>query len=278
MSVLQMASQTDLTQLVAQFNDFGQGIKYDAAAAPPAAAPPELLVLSQSDLADVGSPQHALFLNVLAERGFGDNRRVISASVALRVGWSSGFVIGTYVAAGLLAEDAVTSLVVEKGLVRSVVVHSASFRGADDLPEKERRTALARILYDQAEPFVASHHAWSRLSRRALFSMLESGWAGQFVGFGEALGRADWAAQEAKAVLASHPVLALDAPELYPIKAAGKHKYCQRRTLCCLYYKMPNAGYCGSCPILAEPDRTARQIKYVAEYGLPDGGVSGVQA
>src|SRR5262249_41054712 len=145
--------------------------------------------------------------------------------------------IGSYVAGGVLPHVEASSLVMQQGLVRAVTIHRATLEPADRLPSARRREAMADLLYQRAAGFVRAHHAWPRLSERAIWSMLESSWAGQFVTFGEAVGRSEWAAEEAAAVLGSHPVLALDAPDLYPVEAGGKRKTCQRRTLCCLYYK-----------------------------------------
>lgn len=255
--------------MVERLNALGTWLRYEYEPDPAPPAPPDGLILPVVELADHRSPGHATLLRSMAERGFGARKRLISASAALRVGWATGFEVGSYVVGRLIPRVTAASLVLEGGLVRAVRIHRASFDPTGHLSPECRRVAMADRLYEGAAGFARTHHEWSRLSERAIFSMLESSWAGQFVTFGEAVGQGQEAAEEAAAVLASHPVLAQDAPALYPVEAGGKRKTCQRRTLCCLYYRMPAADFCGSCPILPEDERTIRQRKYVAEYGQP---------
>lgn len=261
--------------LLDRLNGLASRASYEYSPVRPVGDGADMLVLSSADLADPAAPEHARFLAVMAQKGFGDRQRLISASLALRLGWAAGFQIGAYLLERRLPHVRSLSLVLERGLVSRVVIHDAALEDTAGLEPAERRVRMAARLHAEAAPFVRAHHGWSRLSARALFSMLESSWAGLFVTIGEAVGRSEEFAEEARAVLSAHPVLAADAPALYPVEAGGRRKTCQRRTLCCLYYRMPEAGYCGSCPILSDEDRALRQRRYVSEYGLPMAATGG---
>lgn len=264
-----MTLAVSAAEVVAKLNQPGLPITYVFSSERPVPANETATVLTRADLADHRAPAHAALLDAFGERGFGGRRRLISASLALRLGWAGGFEIGAYLMGGFLARIEEASIVLEQGLVRKIVVHAADLEPADGMTEWDRRQRMAKLLHDAALPFVRTHHEWSRLSMRALFSMIESSLAGQFVSIGEATGHGAEAAAEAEAVLGAHPVLRLDAPDIYAVEAGGRRKICQRRTLCCLYYRMPQGGYCGSCPILPDDERMIRQRKYVSEHGAP---------
>lgn len=245
----------------------GKGlVQFDHQTGPAIAENDDELVVPTEALAEVSLPGHAAILQRIENRANTAFKRAVTASLALRIGWAYGVEIAAYKYLGKLADIRSASLVFQGTLLRRVVIHDAQFSEIDGSDLNE---ALARILYEKTMPFIETHHNWSRLSKRAILSMMTSAWATRYRMMSEdQIGFVDEdCISEIEAFLSAHSALKKDTPDLYVIESEGRRSICQKRTLCCLYYKLPDANYCGSCPILSEEDRLSRQTKWVAEYG-----------
>jgi hypothetical protein len=213
----------------------------------------------------------------LEAAGFGPNRRAAAASLLLRYGWSSGFVIAAYLACARVPGRLDLRLKFSKWtLLEAIWVREATFVGLGGDPlagsagwtrtaasRDELRAALIESLIEGTEPLVERMHQWSRFSRHALWSMVVSSWAAQFVAVGEQLGEPCRALAEARAVLTLDPRIAKATPELYEVSDGQSSKVCQNRAACCLYFKSPRRHFCASCPIIPKSERLQRNLEWV---------------
>jgi hypothetical protein len=215
-------------------------------------------------------PMTKLF-EALSEGGFGGNRRALSASIMLRYGWSSGFLIGLWLTQGAVAAGARLSLRFSSNavLMEIAVRDCARVFGADGDPAW-LRGLLVRELAGRAAPIVEAHHRWSGFSRKALWSMVTSSWAAQFVHISEKLGEPERGLAEADALMRIDPEIEAARPELYMIEADGRRGVCQMRRLCCLWFKGSKRQFCASCPIIPEDERLERNRSWVAQRGVVD--------
>ncbi len=211
--------------------------------------------------------------------GFGVNRRAAAASLLLRYGWGAGFHIAAYLACRrvpVLEESAVrfsASTLIDGVWIRHARVIGlpgdplAGAPGWQDAPDVDAlRRRLLESLIAFTEPLIAEQHAWSRFSRHALWSMVTSSWAEQFLTIGQRLGRREAAWAEARAILAMDIEIARAAPDLYEVRQGESSKVCQKRAACCLYFKSPRRHFCASCPILPEAERLERNREWVRAY------------
>ena len=212
--------------------------------------------------------------------GHGFNRRAASASLLLRCGWASGFAIAAYLTRARVPFLRDYALFFSSAtLLRSLWVRQVQFVGRHDDPlaggpewiesvsEDVLRQRLLVSLIAFMEPIVAAHHAWSRLSRHALWAMATSSWAGQFTNVARQLGDEARGVREARAMLTLAPEVERAAPELYEVQSAGVSRTCQRLRACCLYFKSNKGQFCACCPIISESERLARNRTWVAAQG-----------
>lgn len=215
-----------------------------------------------------------------AATGSSANRRVASAALLLRFGWTAGFGIAAYLAGEPVPRlDDYAVLFAPSSLlhtlwIRGVTLQSSAYLWGDvgesgaGLPPVQdensgRRHQLFTSLWQQFEPIVAAQHRWSGFSRHALWSMVTSGWAALFGSLARQLGDASWGIAEARGIFALHPELARAAPELYEVRVADAACTCQRRAACCLYFKCPGRSFCASCPLLPHSERLERNRQWV---------------
>ena len=220
------------------------------------------------DGATLTDPDQALVVDLLKRfeaAGFGENRRAASASLLLRLGWASGFVIAVYLARGratLLRDYALKFSPMT--MLEAIWIRDAVFESG---PPEIVRARMLEGLTAFAEPIVEAHHRWSRFSRHALWAMVTSSWAAQFAGIGDALGDRQRGMDEAIAILGADDEIRLAAPELYTVAWEDKSKVCQKRAACCLYFKCPRRHFCASCPIIPAAERFERNAEWVKLYG-----------
>ncbi|OYW23120.1 MAG: hypothetical protein B7Z49_03870, partial [Hydrogenophilales bacterium 12-63-5] len=211
--------------------------------------------------------------------GFGVNRRAAAASLLLRYGWGAGFHIAAYLACRrvpVLDEAAVrfsASTLIEGvwirrsrfvGLAGDPLAGGPLWEEAADLAALRRRLLESLVAF--TEPLLAEQHRWSRFSRHALWAMVASSWAEQFLTIGQRLGRREDALAEARALLAMDLEIARAAPDLYEVRQGEDSKVCQKRAACCLYFKSPRRHFCASCPIIPEAERLERNRQWVRAY------------
>lgn len=196
---------------------------------------------------------HARFVSA----GFGPNRRAAAASLLLRHGWASGYIVASWLAYGLVARIDDYALKFSKmTLVEGIWIKAG--RIEQPMSKGAGRIAVARHLRRFTHDVVEAQHAWSRMSRHALWAMATSSWAAQFVSIGEKMNCRDAAVEEARAIIALDRETRSAAPTLYEVAGVAGSTICQRRAACCLYFKGPWAQFCASRPIIPPADRLIR--------------------
>ena len=221
-------------------------------------------------------------LQAFEAQGIGPNRKAASASLLLRLGWAGGFAIAAYLARRRVPTiSAYAVCFSEMLLLQSIWVRDVGFVGAHDDPLAGARGWIAgaevrelpRLLLDSlvafTEPVVATQHAWSGLSRHALWAMATSSWAEQFTNVARQMGDEQRGVREATAVLDLVPELRRAAPTLYAVAGGRNARTCQRRSACCLYFKGSARHFCASCPIIPETERLERNRSWVASQPPP---------
>jgi hypothetical protein len=227
--------------------------------------------VSEADMAKLEEGPQAGLLAALERDGFGGNRRALSASILLRYGWSSGFLIGAYLVSHRVYEGADIALrFSQNSVLMEVAVRAAASVRAIELGDISARETLARELTARAAPIVEAHHQWSGFSRKALWAMVVSSFAAQFTHVAEKLENPEHGLIEADAVLRLMPETDEARPDLYLVRAEGRRGVCQMRRLCCLWFKGPKRQFCASCPILTDEERLLRNERWIADRGLPD--------
>ena len=94
--------------------------------------------------------------------------------------------------------------------------------------------------------------------------MVISTWGSQFLAAARALGDPERGMLEARATFMLDPEIRRAAPAFYEVQSGGISRHCQRRSACCLYFKVTSREFCASCPIIPEAERLQRQRTWVA--------------
>jgi hypothetical protein len=222
---------------------------------------------------DLVQPAHgklAALLAVLARELGSDDRKVLAAAFALRVGRVSGIAIGPYLATHCVPEVTLDDIAIKLGptvLLEHVALRSARFTGPGCNPRFARSRCanphmrllphLRRVLCGLTEPVVDSLSLWSKLKRSALWGLVLSAWANEMAELGSGLGC------QARALRLFPQLVQRDdakfrlAPTLYLRQHQGETRICQIRGTCCLYYRTPAATRCASCPL---PQHTEQHL------------------
>lgn len=240
----------------------------------------DLIWVQDSDAADLESAAMKRLMGQLATSSGFDNRRALSASMLLRYGWSTGFDIGLWLQSGKVARG--VDLMI--GFTPTAILSEIAVLRCQELIENvsagrsgDMRQHLGEELVRRARPVVDAHHAWSGFSRMALWSMITSSWAAQFVAIAQKLRRADVGVAEARQVFACDPDVNAAQPALYTIRSAGRVGVCQRRRLCCLWFKGPGRSFCMSCPIIDKNERLARNRNWIAKAGIVESASAAIK-
>ncbi|MGY6273874.1 hypothetical protein ACXIUT_29790 [Achromobacter denitrificans] len=258
-----------LKDIATRLNTLGAYLQY--AVGDPQDLPYEVTWIEETDFSQLDTPTQQRLLAQLGKSEFGTSAKASSASLLLRYGWSAGFLIGAWMTSGIVVRGAIQSLAFNpsKTLLSGVCIRDCSgFLSPSDSPIAVRRQQLITELTLHARAVVEAHHRWSGFSRKALWSMVTSSWAAQFATVGEKLGRPEYAISETRKLLALDPDTAASQPELYLVEAGEKIGLCQKRKLCCLWYKSPKGGFCCSCPILPDTERLIRNRDWIQQYGI----------
>jgi hypothetical protein len=149
--------------------------------------PDETGWIDAAALADPDGLPLSTLLQRFKSAGFAFNRRAASASLMLRCGWASGFVIAAYLTRARVPNLRDFALYFSpSALVKGLWIREAQFVGRAEDPlaggpewmetvgEGALRERLLESLIAFTEPIVAAHHAWSRFSRHALWAMARS--------------------------------------------------------------------------------------------------------
>lgn len=260
----------EIANQAAQLNALSPYIRYKAG--DPLKSRDRFGWINEADLAAVDAPAQQRLLRALSHEGFGGNRRAVSASILLRYGWSSGYLIGLWLTRGQVAIRPALAL----RFTSNTVLSEIAVKSCDGFLDETASTraalyaALSHELIWRAEPIVEAHHAWSGFSRKALWSMVTSSWAAQFIQISELIGDPERGLTDARHVLGMDARIAAASPDLYVVEAEGKRGACQRRQLCCLWFKGPKRQFCSSCPIIADSERLTRNRACIAQRRLPN--------
>lgn len=126
----------------------------------------------------------------------------------------------------------------------------------------ELQDALTGWVYDTFAPLVDEVSRQSRRGRRALWQGVADRIGGGFLQPGKAVGAADRARAEATATLGRAPKPLRIVPDWLQIEHEGVAHLFKRKSVCCLYYKVPanRDEYCNTCPLI-ERDETVRRLR-----------------
>jgi hypothetical protein len=123
---------------------------------------------------------------------------------------------------------------------------------------------LVESLVAFIEPIVATQHAWSDVSRHALWAMATSSWAEQFTSVARQIGDESRGVREVRAIFEMVPELRRAASAMDTVQGGRNARTCQRRSACCLYFKNSARHFCVSFPIIPEYERLERNRAWVA--------------
>lgn len=201
------------------------------------------------------------------------NRRVIAASFALRYGWAAGAPLNIFInhhAVMNLALDNISLRFCNAALYQDYSLHNidAVYRtNSIQWPDKNGTDAMSEQLYEQAAPVVNALHAWSRFSRRALWSMVVSSWSSQCIRITESsLHDRNSGYALAERILQYNPDLYRNKPVFYSMQHGAEQRLFQKRHGCCLYYLAPDSSFCTSCPLIDDEERVKRSYRYLQQY------------
>lgn len=226
------------------------------------------------------------------------DRKIIAASFVLRFGWSSGVAIAPYLLGRCVPDISLENISLkfsESTLFEKVSLHEPHgiiiarkaatehhlldhCTGCDTCSPKSLATdppiqtlelnqelpeALRAALVDQASPVINSLYDWSRFSKRALWGQITSSWGGQFTSIFAHLDRRVEALDHVRAFFDAPNFVVGARPTYYLVSHLGATHVYHRRATCCLYYKLPNANYCASCPLISQEDRIKRNKDWI---------------
>jgi len=120
-------------------------------------------------------------------------------------------------------------------------------------------SCLREQLINQASPLVDTLQLWSGFPKKALWGQISSTWASLFIAICDEVSQT----LDPKVYLdmffdaAQLPMTM--KPEIYPVTHQQTTRLYQRRSSCCLYYKISEKRlFCSSCPLLDEDSRLLR--------------------
>lgn len=115
----------------------------------------------------------------------------------------------------------------------------------------------ASLVRDHLGPIVEHLNALSGRPRAALWRSAADRLAGAFLWLGERMGCEPRASELARRALGFGPPLA-GRVRTQPVRAQGRTRHVTLRDGCCLYYRVPGATMCLSCPLMDEGERARR--------------------
>ena len=232
--------------------------------------------VSGEDLKDAGTDP---FQDVLQRLGgtLGTNdRRTISASFAMRFGWSAGTAIAASVIHGWVPDIRLENISLRFGgrntMFERLALHRAQgtfFEGAESKDESKdaSRDALLRVLrdtlFEQAAPVVEALRLWSHFPPRATWGMISSSWGAQCSNVFARLGDQCSGAELARALFRGNDVIAQSQPRFYPVTYNTFTRMYYRSSSCCRYYLLPDKQHCAQCPLIEEDHRVRRNVEWL---------------
>jgi ferric iron reductase protein FhuF len=108
-------------------------------------------------------------------------------------------------------------------------------------------------------PFVDAVSDLTNLSRRGLWGQIMSSCGSAIVWAAQLAGRGTAGIEEAGAFLNDPGAAFLDPPSFHRLHLRGEELVAMRRGVCCLAYRLSDAPYCSTCPLISDDERDKRQ-------------------
>jgi hypothetical protein len=218
------------------------------------------------------------------------DRKIIAASFALRFGWSAGVAIAPFVLYRCVPDIGLNNISLrfsEQALfervailqARSIAVRDGEIEDdplvtiLDDIQGEEAGSkplyhpvllmAIRDALKEQTRPVIESLHSWSRFSKRALWGQVASSWGSQFSAILAHLRRHAEALEYGTEFFADPDFLGAMRPKFHAVSHNGLVRIYHRAASCCLYYRIPGAAYCASCPLVSDAERVKRNREWI---------------
>jgi hypothetical protein len=229
-------------------------------------------------------------LGGIAGRLHTSDRKIIAASFALRFGWSAGAAIAPFVLYRCVPDISLDNIALrfseqtffERVAIlraRAIAVRASdsednpSVTIVDDIQTAETGAKrlyhpllLAKLregLSGQARPVIEALYSWSGFSKRALWGQIASSWGSQFSAIFAHLKRHAEALEYGTEFFADPSFLGAMRPWFYPVRHNGLVRIYHRRASCCLYFRIPGAAYCASCPLINHAERVRRNKDWI---------------
>jgi hypothetical protein len=226
----------------------------------------------------------------IAARLHTTDRKIIAASFALRFGWSAGAAIAPFVLYQCVPDVSLDNIGLrfseqtffERVAIleaRAIAVRESESEDIplvtilDDTQSQETDSKplhhpvllakLQETLSGQARPVIEALYSWSRFSKRALWGQIASSWGAQFSAILAHLKRHADALPYGTEFFADPSFLGAMRPWFYPVRHNGLVRIFHRRASCCLYYRIPGAAYCASCPLVSHAERVRRNKEWI---------------
>ncbi|MBA2521153.1 MAG: (2Fe-2S)-binding protein [Chloroflexia bacterium] len=124
-------------------------------------------------------------------------------------------------------------------------------------------TRVRRELERHFEPVIDAIRANAPFGKRAMWLSLADNCAWCLLEFGQRLQRPGSRQREIEEFVGGPDSRLRGGTRLITIEAAGKSHAFVERGSCCLSYKLPETGYCHTCPLLKPEQRAERLRNYV---------------
>jgi hypothetical protein len=219
------------------------------------------------------------------------DRKITAASFALRFGWSAGVAIAPFILYRCVPDISLGNIALrfseqtffERVAIvqpRAIAVRESeseyddpfvTFLDENRSEETESKplyhprllATLQEALSGQTRPVVEALYSWSRFSKRALWGQIAASWGSQFSAVLAHVKRHAEALEYSTEFFADPDFLGKMRPWFYPIKHKGLVRIYHRRASCCLYYRIPGAEYCASCPLVSHEERVRRNKDWI---------------
>lgn len=230
------------------------------------------------NLADAGCDPLNRLLQTLGERAKTDDRKIIAAAFAARLGWSSVAGILPCLLAGHVPRLPPENTSLKFGahtLFEATAIHeckwvaSSSSRATPPslLPMEyasEVFCHLSEELHRYSRPIVDALHEWSRFSKRGIWGQIYAGWGSVIHSAVTVVSPSAAALPYIQAFFATPMDDAGMAPEFYALTYQDMTRLFHRRSSCCLFYKLPQGSLCASCPLETDDIRVTRNLDMLA--------------
>lgn len=209
-------------------------------------------------------PFNAL-LERIGVRSQTDDRRTIAGSFALHWGWTSSMAIAPFLRVECVPNVSLDNIAIRfsgSAFVDGMAVYEEGGTVVAGDPRAQRssmrtvaddgalRRALRAELAAQSAPVVGALHRWSAFAERAIWGVLTSLWASQFVALWPHGDDQRVLARTLDAFFAGDDVVWEMRPDVTPVESGGGVQLRLRRASCCRFYLVHGGNLCASCPLV----------------------------